>query len=275
MIHGRPEMKTAYSLPIRFWALLLAGLLIYQFSTAASADWCKYEKDIEMTLDVSQSEVLAISAAAGDLKITGVSNSGIAVITGKACASKEKWLEASQVEVITGEEAQINVNLPDTDGGFSFIGNNYVWLDLKIELPEDLALNVRDSSGDIEIKNVASVQLQDSSGDIDIRQTSGAISIRDSSGDIYVEDAGGDFTIVSDSSGDIRAVGVNGSVLIKNDSSGDIHISQVSQNVTVERDSSGDISVRDVGGDFRVLKDGSGEISAQNVAGEVQLPEDA
>jgi len=59
-------MRTSMAFPIRFWASLLAILLMYQFSTDASADWCKYEKEIDLTLDLSDSDVLLITAAAGE-----------------------------------------------------------------------------------------------------------------------------------------------------------------------------------------------------------------
>ena len=265
-------MRTSMTYPMRFWAIVLICLLTYQFSTAASADWCKFEKDIDMTLDLSASKVLAISAAAGELEVTGVSGSDKAVITGKACASKEAWLEESKVSTKTGSHAEITVDLPSADGGWSFTGNSYVWLDLKVEVPQDLALDIKDSSGEISLRNIGAVQLQDSSGEIEIENARGAVSIRDSSGDIDIEGVTGNLTIESDSSGGIYASEIEGSVLVKQDSSGDIRISHVSNDVVVERDSSGDISASDVGGDFRVLKDGSGSIRSSNVKGEVDLP---
>ncbi len=265
-------MRTSMVYPIRFWTLVLSCLLIYQFSTEASADWCKFEKEIDMTLDLSASDVLAISAAAGDLEIIGVSGSDQAVIRGKACTSKESWLEESKVNTVAGRHAEITVELPNTDGGWSLFGNKYAWLDLEIEVPQELALKVKDSSGDIRIKNTASVQIKDSSGDIEVEDARGPISIRDSSGDIDIDEAMGDLTIEADSSGDIYANDINGTVLIKQDSSGDIRISRVSNDVVVERDSSGDIRVTDVGGDFSVLKDGSGDIHSSEVRGKTQLP---
>jgi len=266
-------MRTSMTYPIRFWAVVLAGLLIYQFSIEASADWCKYEKNIDLTLDLSDSDLLAVSAAAGDLEITGVAGTDEAVIHGKACVSKEAWLDESEVETQAGRRAQINVNLPDTNGGWSLMGSTYAWLDLEIEIPQDVLLEVRDSSGDIAIKNVAGVELQDSSGDIEIEEIPGSVSIRDSSGDIDVELVGGDFTIEADSSGDIRATDITGTALIRKDSSGDIRVKHVAQNFIVEVDSSGDISARDVGGDFRVFKDGAGDIYSNDIRGEIQLPD--
>ena len=264
--------KTAMAFSIRFWAIALAALLIYQFSTDVSADYCKYEKNINKTLDVSKSEILAISAAAGDLEVIGVSGTGQAVIHGRVCASKESWLEQSDVTTTSGNRAVIDVDLPSSDGGWLSMGKSYVWMDLSIEVPENLALDIKDSSGDMLLRNTAAVQIKDSSGDIEVENALGSISISDSSGDIEIDTADGDVTIESDSSGDIDATGINGTVLVKSDSSGDIEVSHVTENVVVERDSSGDISADDVGGDFRVLKDGSGGISSSDVMGEVDIP---
>ena len=268
-------MRTSMVYPIRFWALVLAGLLLYQFSSEVSADWCKFQKDIDLTLDLSASEVLAIFAVAGDLDVVGVAGSDQAVISGKACASKESWLEESSVSTKSGKQAEIIVNLPKTDGGWISFGSNYARLDLRVEVPQELALEVTDSSGDMFLKNIADVQIRDSSGDIEVEHARATVSIRDSSGDIDIDQAEGDLTIESDSSGDINANDINGSVLVISDSSGDIDVSHVSDDVVVERDSSGDIIASDVGGDFRVLKDGSGGIRSNNVAGEVQIPKNS
>lgn len=42
-------MRTSMAFPIRFWAVLLTGLLIYQFSTEASSDWFKFDKGTSLT----------------------------------------------------------------------------------------------------------------------------------------------------------------------------------------------------------------------------------
>jgi hypothetical protein len=259
--------------PIRFWAIVLVALLIYQFSSNASADTCKFEKKIEKTLDLSNSELLKIAAAAGDLEVVGVSGSQQAVINGRVCASKEDWLEQSDIYTSPGTHAEIGVNLPEADSSWISFGSNYIWIDLRIEVPDDLALDVSDSSGDMLIKNTATVQIRDSSGDIEVENASGPVSVSDSSGDIEITGTEGDVIIESDSSGDIEAIDINGSVLVVSDSSGDIRAAHVSDNVVVERDSSGDISVNDVGGDFRVLKDGSGGIRSNGVKGEVEIPD--
>lgn len=269
-------MRTSMAFPIRFWAVVLACLFLYDLaSNVVFADSCKFEKEIDLTLDLTDSDSLIILAAAGDLDISGVPGSNQAVIHARVCASKEQWLAESEVEIINGTQAQISVILPDTGSGWSLLANRYAWLDLHITLPQDIALDVKDSSGDIDIKNIAAIELRDSSGDIRIAHVSGAVSLQDSSGDIDVSHVGGDFTIESDSSGDIYGHDIKGSVLVKKDSSGDIRMQRIAQNVIIEKDSSGDISASDIGGDFRVLKDGSGGIYAKNVQGEVQKPEES
>ncbi len=152
-------MRTSMVYPIRFWAMVLTGLLLYQFSTEAAADWCKFEKDINVTLDLASSETLAIKAAAGDLDVVGVSDSNQAVVTGKVCVSKEAWLEESSISTSSGKHAEIAVDLPNTDGGWTNWGNNYASLDLRVEVPEDLSLEIKDSSGDVFLKNIASAEL--------------------------------------------------------------------------------------------------------------------
>ncbi len=266
------KMTTAMSYPIRFWTMLLAALLIYQFSTEATADNCKFEKKIETTMDLSKSELLHILANAGDLEVVGVSASALAVIHGLACASSESWLEQSEIITTPGKQARIEVSLPNTEGGWNSFGNRYAMIHLRIEVPENLALDIKDSSGDMSLRNVAAVKIKDSSGEIEIENALGTVSIADSSGDIEVDNAAGDVTIESDSSGDIDIMDVNASVLVVSDSSGDIEVARVSKDFVVERDSSGDISADDIGGDFRVLKDGSGDIRASNVEGDVDIP---
>lgn len=266
-------MRTSMTNTYRLWTPLLTGLLLFLLSADAFAGPCKYDRDFDLTLDVSSSEKLSILAAAGDLDVIGVSGLEAAVISGKLCASKEEWAQEASINTEPGKHARIEVNLPSTDGGWSIMGSNYVWLDLRVEVPDDLALEVKDSSGDVFVKNSAAVQIDDSSGDIEIDNAHGTIVINDSSGDIEIDQLAGDLTIESDSSGDIEADGVDGNILVEKDSSGDIDVTGVTGNVVVERDSSGDINASDVGGDFRVLKDGSGGIRSRDISGEIQVPD--
>ena len=251
--------------------LLLCACLA---TSGLQASDCKYKEMIDQTLDLAGSESLSVNAAAGELKITGLKGGNVAVIKGRICVSEEEWLAKSGVETNAGEQAEITVVLPDTDDGHSWSGNNYAHLDLELEVPEGIRLNVRDSSGEMRLEGVSVATVQDSSGGLYISDATGPINIRDSSGVIDLTDINGDVTIESDSSGDILGRDIRGTVLVESDSSGDIDFTDVSANFVVERDSSGDISANRVGGDFEVQRDGSGEIRAENVTGEVSTPSD-
>ena len=250
------------------------AMLIALVSADALAWRCEYERTLDESLDVRRSDVLDVAAAAGDLDITGVSRSNEVSIRGRICVSDEDWLDKVRVGIREGDVAKIYVESPDSDNGWSLWGNRYAYVDLVLEMPADLALQLRDSSGDIEIESVDDVEVTDSSGDLEIRDARGNVEIKDSSGDITVRDLGGDLTIISDSSGNIRGNDIEGSVLVLADSSGHIGFSEVGRDVVVEKDSSGDITVASVGGDFSVLRDGSGQIHSRDVKGEVNIPED-
>lgn len=266
-------MRTSMAIPIRFWAALLAGLLMYQYSTEASADWCEFEKVIDLSLDLSGSNTLVITAAAGDLDVQGTSDSDQAVIHGKVCVSKQAWLDDATIETMEGERAKIFVNLPDSSGGWSLFGGSYATMDLTVRLPHNMALEVKDSSGDATFRNIGAMNLQDSSGDIEIEDATGPITIKDSSGDIEIENVGNAVSI-RDSSGDIEVDHLTGNFTIEADSSGDIRATNIDGTVLVKKDSSGDISVKTVSGDFRVLADGSGSIHSKDVQGAVETPKD-
>lgn len=232
---------------------------------------CAHERKIDQVLDLAGSEELAILAAAGDLEVRG-GDGEQAVIRGRLCVSEEAWLDEARVVTSSGKRAEIAVELPETSG-WSLTGGRYAWLDLDIRVPAGIALDVSDSSGDVEIEGVAAVRVADSSGDIELRDIGGPVFVKDSSGDVELWDIRGDVTVENDSSGDLDGERITGNVLVEKDSSGDIRFEGVSGNVTVERDSSGDIVARDIGGDVTVLRDGSGEIRTANVSGKVTKPE--
>lgn len=255
------------------WMVILILLLVLLAAANIQASDCEFERLLDQSLDVSDSQTLAIAAAAGDLKIVGVSGSDEVKISGRICVSKEGWLDEARLETRSGDQAEINVVLPDLGGNWSFWRDIYAYMDLVLEVPDDLALQLQDSSGDIVIEDIFSLSMQDSSGDIEIRNVAGMVEIKDSSGDIDVSELHGDFTIISDSSGDIRGVDIDGNVRVMADSSGEIWFTDVRKDFIVERDSSGDIVAENIGGDFTVLRDSSGKIRASDIKGETNIPE--
>ena len=197
-------------------------------------------------LDVGDATRVTVRARAGSLRIEGRPGLTSVQASGTACAPTQDDLDRIELTAIpSGSGILIEAHTADTRGQ----------LDLVLEVPITLPLEVDDSSGDIEIRDVAAVDLRDRSGEIDIAGVVGDVRVRDSSGDIDVIDVGG-------------------SVVIEDDGSGSIDITDVGRDVIIEEDGSGGIDVADVGGDFIVRNDGSGGVRHSGVAGRVERGSD-
>ncbi len=262
-------MKILSEISVRrlgFACLAGAGLLI---AVPAIAEDCDHVAPREETIDASGVELIEIDASAGYLRIVGEEGSGEVRAQGEACASSESLLE--DIRLVTrrsGSRIRIIAEIPDS----SSWGRSTARLDLDIEVPADIPLEIDDGSGSIEVRHVASTEIDDGSGSIEVEDVTGDLQIDDGSGGIQATGVTGEVRI-SDGSGeiDLRQVG---SVMIEDDGSGEIEISGVASDVMVRSDGSGSISVRDVDGDFTVRRDGSGDIRHEAVAGLVDVPDD-
>ncbi len=202
------------------------------------------------TLDVGDATRVRVRARAGSLRIEGHPDLGEVRASGTACAGSVEDLERVTLTATrVGTELVIET---DTGDGWS---DGWRRLDLVVEVPDSLPLEVDDGSGGIEIYDVAAVELRDGSGSIDIDGVAGDVRVVDGSGSI-----------------DIRAV--RGTVVIEDDGSGSIDITDVGRDVIVEEDGSGDIDVAEVGGDFVVKRGGSGSVRYRSVRGRVDVPSD-
>lgn len=214
-----------------------------------------------------------VVARAGSLRITG--RPGVAAIEarGTACANDAKLVEAITLRAErVGDEARITVEVPDGGWTIGWSGTS-PRLDLEVDVPANLPLEVEDTSGEVEISDTGAVRLDDNSGDLRLRRIGGDVEVRDGSGGIEIEDVKGSVRITEDGSGEIRIAGVDGDVVIRDDGSGAIDVSRVKGSVRIDEDGSGSIRVRDVGGDFEVGRDGSGGIDHEGVKGAVRIPE--
>ncbi|HWJ06836.1 MAG TPA: DUF4097 family beta strand repeat-containing protein [Steroidobacteraceae bacterium] len=248
--------------------LLLASALLVFALPADAWDACRHQADRRASVDATGATSVVINARAGDLDLRPSASRTLAV-AGRACASSEKFLQQTDVSVRReGTVIRVDVLVPDEMVG---IGVFYASLDLTVDVPRGLPVELTDSSGDIAASDVRIAKLTDSSGDVVLHKLSGDIEIWDSSGDIRIEDTAGRVQ-VRDSSGDIVIVGAV-DVVVPNDSSGDITVRRVSGDVLIEQDSSGDIRVSDVGGDVTVLGDSSGDVKVSSIRGSVRLPD--
>jgi hypothetical protein len=213
-----------------------------------------YDEPRNATVNASGATLVKIDARAGQLRVTGRTDLTDVRVQGTARASSRSLLADIKLEAVrNGNEVTVRAIMPESRDCCGW-NNEEALLDLVIEVPAKLALDVDDTSGDMTIESVAA-----------------KIRIEDSSGNIRVRDAGGDVWI-RDSSGGIDVRGVKGSVDVDEDSSGEIEVYDVTGSVHVGRDSSGSIDVSRVGGDFVVEHDGSGSIDYDDVKGKVDIP---
>ncbi len=246
-------------------SVLFAAVL---FAIPAFADDCDFTAQREDSADAGGVEKIEIDAAAGYLRVIGEEGASQIRASGEACASSERLLEDVQLVVKrSGDRVRISVEVPDSNWG-----RQTARLDLTVNVPASATVDIEDSSGSIEVENVAALEIEDGSGKIDVKNVAGNLEIDDGSGEIEARDIGGEVRI-EDGSGQIELSRV-GSVMIEEDGSGEIDVEEVTGSVMVRSDGSGSISVRDVGGDFTVRRDGSGGIRHKAVAGVVDVPDE-
>ena len=230
--------------------------LVFLAAVPAAIQAQDYDAPRNATVNAAGATLLKIDARAGMLRVTGRTDITEVRVKGTAHASRKGMIDDIKLEATrNGNEVEVRVIMPD----YNDRGWNNGWddsspvLDLVIEVPATLPVDIEDTSGDLTVETVsAKVRIDDNSGNIRVRDT-------------------GDLTI-SDNSGGIDIRGVKGSVDIVEDSSGEIEIYDVTGSVHVGRDSSGSIDVSRVGGDFVVERDGSGGIDYDDVKGKVDIP---
>lgn len=217
-----------------------------------------------------------IEASSGILRVEGQPGITQVRIRGTARAGRKARLD--NIRLIAerrGDLVFIKADLPENRNGFwdmvNHDGHNMA-LDLVIEVPSSLALDVDDGSGEAEFRNTGAITLEDGSGNIDIRSANGSVRISDGSGNIVIDGVDGSVKIV-DGSGEIRGSNITGDFIIGSDGSGNIDARGVGGSIRVEDDGSGNIDVGRVAGDFVVDSDGSGSIRYETVKGNVRIPD--
>ena len=231
---------------------------------------CRFEAERTLAAPVSRGDLLRLSAGSGSLEVVGVNGLDQVRGTARACASHEEFLGELQLSSSRdGSTLVVETHYPDwgSQGGW---GQRYARLDLRLEVPEGMMADIRDSSGGMTVANLGDLVIDDSSGEIEVQDIRGSVRIDDNSGEITLWAVSGDVEI-EDGSGEIDVSSIGGGLTV-HDGSGEINARDVEGTVRVVRDGSGSIEVDGVGGDFIVERDGSGSIEFRNVAGTVDVP---
>jgi hypothetical protein len=263
MISARPARPA-------FAAALIVTLAFIPTRAEALAD---YADPRNANVDARGATSARIEASAGVLRVQGVPDISEVRVRGTARSNSRSRLgDIKLIAERRGDIVYIKADIPENHGNFWRMGSDYSdMLDLVIEVPVSLALDVDDGSGEAEFRNTGALRLDDGSGNIDIRGTHGSVRLHDGSGNIIIDGVEGGVT-VDDGSGEIRASNVTGDFVIESDGSGNIDVSGVGGTLRVEDDGSGNIDVERIAGDFVVDSDGAGDIRYESVKGKVDLP---
>ena len=259
-------------------ATILGTAMLGCVPSGLSSDGCQYEAERNATLPVESATRARIVAGAGKLEIRGYPDLDEIRIRGRACASDQETLDGIQLEAgRDGSEIAIEAKQPDGGVPFSVTLFNKKllsgsgFLDLEIDVPASLGLDITDGAGSVAIRETGSLRLNDGSGSVAIENVAGDVSVLDGSGSLEIRHVSGNVE-VKDGSSSFSIADVGGSVKIQ-DGSGSIKVRRVARDVTVTNDGSGSILVSQVEGDFVVERDGSGSVRHQDVRGRVSLPE--
>jgi hypothetical protein len=213
---------------------------------------------------------VVIISGAGFLHVEGGAGATEIRATGRACAPIEELLVGIRLDATrSGSTVTIKATVPKEEGSFFASAPR---LDFTVTLPAGIAIDVADTAGDIDIRDVGTARVINKTGPIAIRNVVGNLSVQTTSGAIGIEDVSGDVHVPSDASGNIRIERVGGSVNVDRDGSGSMVIRNVKRNVTIAADTSGAVTVSGVGGDFALGSKGSGSVSYERVSGHVWIP---
>jgi hypothetical protein len=257
---------------------LLTILAISIIAAPASADR-EFSFDKKLNFDAEAVNAVRIDMPSGDIKIERSAGAEIELqfknlVYADSRKKAEKINDRCLYEaLIEGDRLVITVDLPRhskrdfLDKLFSGNWHDDVHLFLRLAIPDGMTVDVKSSSADLEVSNIAvNLDIRGSSSDIEADGVEGNLSCDLSSGDIYVFAHKGDIRIRGKSS-DIQVDGVQGNIDIKT-SSGDGKLDDVTGSAVVSA-SSGDYRVIDIGGDLDIYTS-SGDIYVDGVAGSVR-----
>ena len=228
----------------------------------------------QLDLSIQGIDVLVVSCGAGLLDLKGVEGRDKIRVTAEI-----------EVEDLQKEDLQkfiennVRLNLEKHNNKALLISEVQKYapvefearINLMIEVPLELDVNIADGSGAIRVQNlVGNLKIDDDTGKIQVENIFGKVIVNDASGEIDIEYIRGN-VMVRDGSGPIQIDHINGDVYVT-DGSGDMTILHVDGNVTVS-DESGDIDISDVSRAVFISAAGSGALDIERVKGKITTRE--
>jgi len=259
--------------------ILLILMIISFLSICYSGE---YSETRNLKLSGEDIELLKIDCGAGFLKVTGNETQKDIEVQAEIIVKKidrkhvedflKKYLKLSLER--KGRKAYLIAGADQRNSFFSslFGEKSQVIINLTVNVPKNIGLNVDDGSGFIDIKGThGGIYIDDGSGQLTVNNIVGNVEIDDGSGEINLENIEGDVRI-DDGSGELTLYHITGNVNIE-DGSGELAVVNIEGDVWID-DGSGTIKLDDIKGDVTIINAGSGGVSIKNVSGEVVRKDD-
>lgn len=261
MLEPRSSLIHARSLPLIAFAATLVSL------GGCSMREADYSGQRTSQISATGATLLKLDVGAGYLRVDGRRGTDEVITTGVAHAASLQALDAVQfVTSRVGDTIFVKCVIPPrtdtTNAGAS--------LDVDVQVPSTLALDVVDSSGESVFRNTAAIRIVHGEGGLNVDSVSGNLDITDGGGDLILSHVNGDVNVV-DASGSIYVSRVTGSVRIPRAGSGEIQAVGISGDFVVGSKRSGEVAAREIGGSLSVRANGSGSIEYRDVSGKVSL----
>lgn len=247
-----------------------ASLLAISFG-AMAAEQCRYSAPRNATIDAAGLKHLSVQIGPDDLVIQGQPGLSKIVVHGTACASDEKWLQDIRIETGRhGDTASVVAHDGHHGTIMSLFRRSYAYLKLDVRVPQALAVELKQGSGDTHASSLAALDANLGSGDLDVDDVAGEFALEMGSGDVKARNVGS-FNLSRLGSGDVGVDGVQRNARIGSVGSGDLTLANVKGDVSIGSVGSGDIKLTGIGGSLRIDSVSSGDLIVRNVTGNVTV----
>lgn len=164
---------------------------------------CAVSAEQTLILPVADARRLEVHASAGALFVEGRPESSRIRVLGIACATRVRDLDEIRLRPDRDRESlEVETHIGRHARGAK--------LHLLVELPVGMAVDVDDSEGDVEIRDVGRLRVEDGSGKLYVERARGDVRVKDGAGDVDIRDVEGNVKVTEDKGGELRVAGIHG-----------------------------------------------------------------
>jgi len=253
----------------------LLSLVLGQFSASVRADSAgdarrshEFSEPRSLKLDYSGVRCVVFNVGESKLRVDASPHpqpllSGYACATSKAVLGKLTLRQERQGErlfVSVDREAEADEEGRETARGYGY-------MDLRVAVPLEVAVEVNVSSGDAWVTGAHSLTAKVGSGELEARRIPGGVTVSVGSGEVELRDIGS-LTVGSIGSGEVDVENVRGLVRVNSIGSGSFDLEGADGDVRIEAIGAGKVDIERVRGSVAVGSIGVGKLEVEDVAGD-------